>query len=62
MRLDLYALLTDLEDAGTGLGAGAPDMPLQDGDQIIVPPLGPTVAVAGDVGRPGIYELKPRGR
>ena len=58
-RLDLYALLTDLESAGAG--AVAPDIPLQDGDRIIVPPLGPTVAVAGDVGRPGIYELAPGG-
>ncbi len=28
-----------------------------DGDRIVVPTIGPTVAVAGDVKRPGIYEL-----
>src|SRR6185437_13219253 len=35
-------------------------MRLADGDRIIVPPLGPTVAVAGLVRRPGIYELPAR--
>lgn len=30
---------------------------LQDGDRIIVPPLGPTIAITGDVRQPGIYEL-----
>jgi polysaccharide export outer membrane protein len=50
--LDLYGLLTD---GGSG---GA--MRLADGDRIIVPLLGPTVAVAGLVRRPGIYELPAR--
>ncbi|NBX65539.1 MAG: polysaccharide biosynthesis/export family protein [Proteobacteria bacterium] len=30
---------------------------LRDGDRIIVPPLGPTIAVTGDVRQPAIYEL-----
>ncbi|WP_448189804.1 SLBB domain-containing protein [Azospirillum sp. sgz301742] len=38
-------------------GGGAADERLRDGDRIVVPPLGPTVAVAGAVMRPGIYEL-----
>jgi protein involved in polysaccharide export with SLBB domain len=33
------------------------DMTLVEGDRIIVPPIGDTVAVAGFVKRPGIYEL-----
>lgn len=48
--VDLYRLLL----AG---GGGAADERLRDGDRILVPPLGPTVAVAGAVKRPGIYEL-----
>lgn len=36
------------------------DLRLQDGDQIVVPAIGDTVAVQGDVVRPGIYELKSR--
>ena len=40
----------------TASGSGGA-MRLADGDRIIVPPLGPTVAVAGLVRRPGIYEL-----
>lgn len=47
--IDLYPLLM------TGVGAG--EDRLQDGDRIMVPPLGPTLAVAGQVMRPGIYEL-----
>lgn len=34
------------------------DLRLQDGDQIVVPSIGETVAVQGDVVRPGIYELR----
>lgn len=49
--VDLYSILT------TG-GAGAA-MRLADGDRILVPPLGRTIAVAGLVRRPGIYELAP---
>ena len=48
--IDLYALLLH----GSGL-----DLQLQDGDRILVPPLGPTMAVAGKTKRPGIYELLP---
>ncbi|CAO3423255.1 SLBB domain-containing protein [Azospirillum endophyticum] len=54
IAVDLYAL----QIAGT---AGNADMPLRDGDRLFVPPLGATVAVAGAVKRPGIYELPPSG-
>ena len=49
----------DLYGALTGSGRGA-NMRLADGDGVIVPPLGRTVAVAGLVRRPGIYELASR--
>lgn len=49
--LDLYALSRD------GIGA---DISLMDGARIIVPSLGATVAVVGEVLEPGIFEL-PRG-
>jgi protein involved in polysaccharide export with SLBB domain len=43
----------------TLLGVGATQSPpLQHGDQIIVPTIGDTIAVAGNVKRPGIFELK----
>lgn len=42
-------------------GMAARDMTLRDGDRVIIPPLGPTFALAGDVKRPGIYEM-PEGR
>ena len=51
-KIDLYSLLLH--------GASSPDLRLQDGDRIIVPAIGPTVAVAGEVKRPGIYEILPR--
>ncbi len=47
--VDLYGLL--------GIGA-PPAIRLRDGDRIIVPVIGPTVAVSGAVARPGIYELR----
>jgi protein involved in polysaccharide export with SLBB domain len=47
--LDLYAVLT-----GEG---GDIDLTLREGERILVPPLGSVVAVAGEVTRPGIYEL-----
>ncbi len=46
--VDLYALL--------GIGT-APRIRIQDGDRIVVPVIGNTVAVTGAVARPGIYEL-----
>lgn len=50
-RVDLYGVLS-------GRGE-APDLSLAAGDRILVPPLGGTVAIAGEVGRPAIYELPP---
>ncbi|MBI1301625.1 MAG: hypothetical protein GC137_08210 [Alphaproteobacteria bacterium] len=49
--IDLYSLLMH--------GAPSIDIRLRDGDRIVIPPIGPTVAVAGNVKRPGIYELRP---
>ncbi|MCD8493986.1 MAG: polysaccharide export protein [Alphaproteobacteria bacterium] len=49
--IDLYALLMQ--------GSPAIDIQLRDGDRIMVPPIGPSVAVAGEVKRPAIYELLP---
>ena len=47
--IDLYDLF---------LGAvGGHGLALADGDTIVVPPLGPTIAIAGKVKRPGVYEL-----
>lgn len=48
--IDLYQLLM----AST---SGA-DKLLQDGDRIIVPPIGPTMAISGSVKRPAIYEIR----
>ncbi|WP_305672269.1 SLBB domain-containing protein [Falsiroseomonas sp.] len=50
--IDLYAVIT-------GEGAEV-DLALREGERIIVPPLGSVVAVAGQVTRPGIYELPAR--
>jgi protein involved in polysaccharide export with SLBB domain len=50
--VDLYNILTS--------GGAGSAMRLADGDRILVPPLGPTVAVTGLVRRPGIFELPPR--
>lgn len=47
--IDLYTLLMH---GGTNI-----DLTLRDGDRIIVPPIGRTVAVTGEIKRPGIYEL-----
>jgi protein involved in polysaccharide export with SLBB domain len=49
--VDLYDVLTDR-------GSGS-SLRLMDGDRVLVPPLGRTVAVTGLVRRPGIYELPP---
>jgi len=49
--IDLYGLLVH--------GSENMDLALQNGDKLIVPPIGPTVAIAGGVKRPGIYEIHP---
>lgn len=49
--IDLYGLFMH--------GNTSIDLSLRDGDRIIVPPIGPTVAIAGDTKRPGIYEILP---
>ncbi len=51
MMVDLYALLMH--------GSTNIDLRLHDGDRIIIPAIGPTVAIAGEVKRPGIYEILP---
>lgn len=51
IRLDLYSLITQHGAAST--------LHLTDGDRIVVPPLGRTVAASGWVRLPGIYELAP---
>ncbi len=48
---DLYALLLR--------GDKSQDAPLQDGDVIYIPPVGPQVALVGSVRNPAIYELLP---
>ena len=48
--VDLYSVLT--------AGAASASMRLTDGDRILVPPLGKTVAISGLVRQPGIYELR----
>lgn len=48
--VDLYQLLM--------ISGGRADMLLKDGDRIVVPPLGATMAVSGYVKRPGIYEIR----
>ncbi|NOG71538.1 SLBB domain-containing protein [Roseicella sp. DB1501] len=47
--IDLYPVI-----AGEGT---PPDLRLQEGERILVPPLGGVVAISGEVTRPGIYEL-----
>ena len=49
--LDLYSII----NRGTMTRVGA----LVEGDRIVVPPIGGTVAITGLVSRPGIYELPP---
>jgi len=48
-RLDLYAFLAQ--------GSSAGDTTLQPGDVIVIPPVGPRVAVTGAFDHPAIYEL-----
>lgn len=50
-------LVIDLYDVLLGRRS-AMDLRLRDGDQIIVPAIGDTIAIKGDVVRPGIYELR----
>jgi protein involved in polysaccharide export with SLBB domain len=50
-RIDLYDFLM--------YGNRASDVPVQDGDVIFVPLIGPTVSVTGAVMRPASFELKP---
>ncbi len=53
-RIDLYDLLIN--------GAPFIDMRLKDGDRIIIPPIGPTVAISGSAKRTGIYEIRSNNR
>lgn len=50
--VDLYDLLLtgQLDD----------DLALMEGDRVFVPPIGKTIGIAGDVQRPGIYEVNGR--
>ena len=50
-HLDFYELLVK--------GDKSKDIPLQTGDVICFPPVGPLVAAAGSVNAPAIYEAKP---
>jgi protein involved in polysaccharide export with SLBB domain len=50
--IDLYGLL--------GIGS-TPTVRLQDGDRLVVPTLGPVIAVSGSVNRPAIYETSGQG-
>jgi len=49
--IDLYSLFMH--------GSTHMDMGLRDGDRLIIPSIGPTIAISGGVKRPGIYEIKP---
>lgn len=51
IMIDLYGLLM--------YGSDNSDLHLRNGDKIMVRPLGPTIAIAGGVKRPGIYEILP---
>lgn len=51
LRVDLYDFILGRR--------GTEDFGIAEGDQIFVPVLGSTVAVAGEVKRPGIFELDP---
>ncbi len=53
-QLDLYEFLLQ--------GDRRQDNRLQAGDVVLVPPLGPVVAISGSVKRPAIYEMKPGAR
>ncbi|HEX4078738.1 MAG TPA: SLBB domain-containing protein [Rhizomicrobium sp.] len=49
LHIDLYRFISP--------DGAMPDTTLRQGDRIVVSPIGPTIAVAGEVQRPGIYEL-----
>ncbi len=49
--------VVDLYPVIVGAGGATPDLALREGERILVPPLGGVVALAGEVTRPGIYEL-----
>jgi protein involved in polysaccharide export with SLBB domain len=51
-QVDLYDMFLS--------GDRSKDVRLENGDTLFVPVIGPVVAVAGEVKRPGIYELKER--
>jgi polysaccharide biosynthesis/export protein len=53
-HLDLYGLLI-------AHGKSA-NVTVAQGDRIVVPPIGATIAIGGEVGRPGIYELPQESR
>ena len=48
--IDLYHVMMQ--------GGSSADQKLRDGDRLIVPPIGPTVAISGAVKRPGVYEIR----
>jgi protein involved in polysaccharide export with SLBB domain len=50
-NVDLYSVITG--------GGAIKNLALADGDRIVVPPLGPVVAVSGLVRLPAIFELQP---
>lgn len=52
VEIDLYDMLIG--------GKALPDLSLRDGDRIIIPAIGPTLAVIGEVQRPAIYELSTK--
>ncbi len=49
-KLDLYDVILNGDTTSDGR--------LQTGDVVLVPPVGPTVGIAGELRRPAIYELK----
>ncbi len=49
-ELDLYSLLLN--------GDTSKDVPIQPGDIVFIPPVGPQIALSGSVSYPAIYELK----
>lgn len=51
LHFDLYKFLSS--------EGNTPDTTLRQGDRIVIPPIGRTIAVSGEVRRPGIYELEP---